>query len=1057
MITAVALAIAAATALTACSDDMDNTGATGTNHVAGTLGITELRVDGTSLSETSTDGTTLWGDTRTFVGAGAGTRAGAEDGTATGTTGALTVGDGTLTGLKPNTAITSLTEGDKLYVWYNFAGNETYADASNIGKYQGTATIGTDGNTVTLTSGTTGALRPNGATNATGESWAAARMKMKVNGLIASDISPFADADMAYYTARRVDAANNGGTDPGAGQSTTGSTPGADNTVEYGGKVTIPGLGTTEVDERLYCDALVAVTGTLGTATGTTAGDIDALNTDETENGKADGTVNKGSIAIDRALESTQLGAIRANLAHPGSLMRLKDADITVDEADNTVTSPAATGSALLAYLWAKVKSTNASGGTDEYYVPFTKVTMSGGSPTYRQAIIPGGATVMGFVVVTYSKNTDGSANTATTNNIIVTLDGSGKTLTANKRYPLSLTVVSSIKATISFTTPEGLDGWGDESAETEIIDWSKHLQHVSGTGDGVHTYKVLSALGLQRLNAWITSATDSPALIAGGTEVTSTNRMATNIILANDITMTGNWTPIGDKNSNPYYLTNNPYTGTFDGGGHTLTGLTISGGYEVAGLIGYLGSDGTVKNLALKNANVNGKEYVGGIAGLNSGTITACSSAGGKVSGDSAGGIAGWNGGTVTACWSTATVSGTNAGGIAGINYSGGITACWSTASVSGINKGGIAGRNYAGYVTACYTTQDTRSISGVNKVDDIAALNDDAVLTAMNDALTGYEWAASANTAKDGPVLKTLDLTYNATTKTYTAYTATGLMAIDTWLTTSGAAPTGTDGNQWTGDNKFAVNITLGADITLPTVADGSSNWTPIGDSSNLYTGTFDGGGHTLTGLTINSEGNYVGLIGDLLGTVKNLTLKNANVKGNLYTGGIAGYNNGTITACSSTGSKVKGNYDVGGIAGYNIGNITACWSTATVTGNYAGGIAGWNNATITACWSTATVSATGDGAFAGGIAGYTSGTVTACWSTAEVSGTSVGGIAGKNWNTVTACYTTQDTGGISGVTKVSQADLNSDATITAMNKYTGSSYQWAKGSDLPYIVAK
>ena len=1046
MITAMALAIAAATAITACSDDLDGASASA-NHVAGTLGITELRVDGTSLSETSTDGTTPWGDTRTFVGAGAGTRAGAEDGTATGTTGALTVGNGTLTGLKPNTAITSLTAGDELYVWYNFAGNEAYADASTLGKYQGTATIGTDGNTVTLTPSTNGALRPNGATGATGESWAAARMKMSVNGLIASDILPFADADMAYYTARRVDAANNGGTDPGAGQSTTGSTPGAGNTVKDGGKVTIPGLGTTEVDERLYCDALVAVTGTAGDATGTDA-IIDALNTDETENGKADGTVNKGSIAIDRTLSSDQLGAIRANLAHPGSLMRLKDADITVDGAGpqgtptttgGTTTYSGATGSALLAHLWAKVKN-----GTSEYYVPFTKVTMSDGSTTYRQAIIPGGATVMGFVVVTYSKNTDGSANTATTNNIIVTLAESGKTLTANKRYPLALTVVSSIKATISFTTPEGLDGWGDESAETELID-SRDLQHVSGSGDGVHTYKVLSEYGLQKLSAWINSATNTPALIAGGTEVTKANRLKTNIILANDITMTApesgssNWTPIGDSS--------NRYTGTLDGGGHTLTGMTIDVNYGNVGLIGYLGIGGTVKNLALNNANVNGVYGISGIAGYNYGTITACSTSGELTATGTnctTGGIASVNYGTITACWSTATAAGTYPGGIAGVNY-GTITACWSTATATGTYPGGIAGYYNKGTVTACYTTQATRN-GGGTQVADITALN--GKVSDMNNALAtlniGYEWAASTNTAKDGPVLKkVVNLTYNATTNTYTAYTATGLMAIDTWLTTSGAAPTGTDGNQWTGDNKFAVKITLGADITLPTVADGSSNWTPIGNYDNSYTGTFDGGGHTLTGMTINVNYNYVGLIGTLGsgGTVKNLTLNNANVTGYDYAGGIAGYNNGTVTACSSAGGKVS----------------------ATGGGAYVGGITGENEfGTVTACSSAGgNVSATADGAFVGGIAGYNSGgTITACWSTATVSGYLAGGIAGTNeFGTVTACYTTKDTGSsISGVNKVSITVLNSDATINAMNAaITTGSYQWAKGSDLPYIVAK
>ena len=351
-------------------------------------------------------------------------------------------------------------------------------------------------------------------------------------------------------------------------------------------------------------------------------------------------------------------------------------------------------------------------------------------------------------------------------------------------------------------------------------------------------------------------------------------------------------------------------------------------------------------------------------------------------------------------------------------------------------------------------------------------------------------------------GDESKAPDLEYNADTQTYTVRTAEALTKLNTWLTTgepTADGPVDDKGGKWTGSDKFAVNITLGADIalTVPTT-EGGRNWTPIGNSSNRYTGTLDGGGHTLTGMTINSEGNYVGMISYLGsgGTVKNLALKNANVKGNayiVYVGGIAGNNDGTITACSSAGGNVSatgGSAYAGGIAGNNVGTITACssaggnvsatgsngyaggiagvncrtitacWSTASVSGTYAGGIAGNNpSGTITACWSTAEVT----GTYAGGIAGYNpSGTITACWSTAEVTGTYAGGIAGRNYATVNTCYTKNNkivgsgTAAIDGKAGCTDDDINGTDAINAMNTAIGdaTTYRWQQGTGSPAL---
>ena len=179
-----------------------------------------------------------------------------------------------------------------------------------------------------------------------------------------------------------------------------------------------------------------------------------------------------------------------------------------------------------------------------------------------------------------------------------------------------------------------------------------------------------------------------------------------------------------------------------------------------------------------------------------------------------------------------------------------------------------------------------------------------------------------------------------------------------------------------------KTPINITLTGDITL------TEEWTPIGNFENRYTGTFDGGGHTITGLTVNQkERGNVGLIGYLGsgGKVQNLTLENVNLNGNLYVGGVVGYsNNGTVTACTASGS-INGKEYVGGIVGSNyLGTVTACYNTSsTVNGSYlVGGVVGQNNkGIVTACYN-ASGSIYGEGTVGGVVGDNYTGTVTACY---------------------------------------------------------------------------
>ena len=183
--------------------------------------------------------------------------------------------------------------------------------------------------------------------------------------------------------------------------------------------------------------------------------------------------------------------------------------------------------------------------------------------------------------------------------------------------------------------------------------------------------------------------------------------------------------------------------------------------------------------------------------------------------------------------------------------------------------------------------------------------------------------------------------------------------------------------------------LSCTLTADINLT-----EQSWTPIGSyPSNGYAGTFDGGGHTISGLHVSSTGNYIGLFSYVdSGTVKNLNLTNVSISGNHFVGGVVGYNYaGTIHGCMVSGN-VSGSSWVGGVVGYNNETVEGCCfagSGSSVTGSassaWVGGVVGANNDTVEGCcFAGGSVSDTGDGAYVGGVVGfnYDYGTITACY---------------------------------------------------------------------------
>ena len=219
-----------------------------------------------------------------------------------------------------------------------------------------------------------------------------------------------------------------------------------------------------------------------------------------------------------------------------------------------------------------------------------------------------------------------------------------------------------------------------------------------------------------------------------------------------------------------------------------------------------------------------------------------------------------------------------------------------------------------------------------------------------------------------------------------------------------------------------KTDINITLDTDIDLT-----GKNWTPIGTSfSNKYTGTFDGGGHTIKGLTVTTNDQFVGLFGSIgnAGTVKNVMMEGVQITKNHssgFAGGVAGYSDGTIENCSVSGS-VSGTVYVGGVVGAQWeGSITGCSSSATVKGMvHVGGVVGQTNggATLTACYATGNVTLEIDprkNIAGGSLVGFNGGNgVRACYATGNVTSTGsstgnvhIGGFFGDNYTSVTACY--------------------------------------------------
>ena len=276
-----------------------------------------------------------------------------------------------------------------------------------------------------------------------------------------------------------------------------------------------------------------------------------------------------------------------------------------------------------------------------------------------------------------------------------------------------------------------------------------------------------------------------------------------------------------------------------------------------------------------------------------------------------------------------------------------------------------------------------------------------------------------------------------------------------------------------------KTDINITLDKNIDLT-----GKGWTPIGTNyDNSYTGTFDGGGHTIKGLTVTTNDQFVGLFGYLnrAGTVKNVVMEGIQITSNHMfgcTGGVVGYSWGTIENCSVSGS-VSGTDCVGGVVGsQKAGSIIGCSSSATVKGtHYVGGVAGEKWGTMIACYATGNVTleiGSPKNLSGGGVVGLNGGSrVLACYAIGNVNSKSsstgnvhIGGLFGDNYTVVTACYwkNNQEQGigrnqhnTAPEATKVDGTDVTWQKAVDAMNtalQNAGSGWRYELNGALPTL---
>ena len=566
------------------------------------------------------------------------------------------------------------------------------------------------------------------------------------------------------------------------------------------------------------------------------------------------------------------------------------------------------------------------------------------------------------------------------------------------------------------------------------------------------------------------------------------------------DASATASWN--GGAGFTPIGSASTPFTGTLDGLGHTIAGLTIQlPGSDDVGLFGF--SSGAIQNVGLTGAAVTGGAYsVGGLAGLNRGAMSNSYVTGTVMASlNSTGGLAGRNYGTISGSHMDGTVNAVdNVGGLAGLN-GGTIIDSYATGRVTGAyDVGGLVGDSSGGTIDDSYATSTAQ---GVNNIGGLVGFNNQTI---ENSYSTGSATASGSNVggllgANYGTVSNSF---WNETTSGRTSsaggtgLTTTQMQTASSFSGFNFTATAGATGNAWvmvdtdgslnnaggaagatypmlaseystsigTAHQLQLVAMATGASYTLSgdldaagtsggDVWNSSAGFVPIGSSSAPFTGTLDGLGHTISNLTIDlpSQGR-TGLFGQVgsSGVVENLGLVNANVTGSSQVGALAGLSAGTLSNVYATGT-VNGSSYTGGLLGVNNGTVEGSHALVAVTAaNYGvGGLVGYNSSygTVSNTYATGTVIDNGSfGRRAGGLVGTNSGMISESHATGPVSGNhAIGGFVGASWGTIADSYATGAAyasdgqgGGLVGVNLGPVSDSYATGTVTGSGSQFG-----------------
>ncbi len=490
-------------------------------------------------------------------------------------------------------------------------------------------------------------------------------------------------------------------------------------------------------------------------------------------------------------------------------------------------------------------------------------------------------------------------------------------------------------------------------------------------------------------------------------------------------------------------------FTGSFDGDGHTISGLTIDRSTNYIAFFGYSNSC-SITELGVISTDITGGSYVSSLVGYNqTSSITKCYS-GGSISGNSeyTGGLIGFdNSSTILNSYSTSSISGTDyvGGFCAGFNGST-VTNCYAKGEITsaGTNIGGLNGISQSSTVTDCFwnteTTGKSTSVDGTGKTS--TEMKTLATFTDISTVGLTTAWDFETNPNNDTANNNYWDLDL------YNGIINSGYPFLS-WENGTDIAlpneeePTGNprqisskenllwisnNSSSWGDDFILTENISFdesdfqsGGDFY--NAGDGFS---PIGNSTTKFTGSFDGDGHTISGVTIDRSTNYVGFFGVIdNGNLTGLGLTAIDISCGSYSGGLVGINQngGSVSNCYITGTISSSGSYVGGLVGGNIytsSEIANCYSTVNVSisGTMAGSLAGYSyEAILSNCYSTGSVSASD---YVGALCGrLTRGSVNNCYATGEITsaGSLVGGLNGANIDdecTVTDCFwDTQSTG--------------------------------------------